>query len=119
MCLNIKKDVKQTWIAINKVLNTKSIKQNLNTKSLLFDNRIYTDDFGIYQAFNDHFATVANKIREAVTVPSSAVGFTQYMGGFSQQNSIFLSPVTSADVENMIMSLKMKKLSIQCILFSL
>ena len=106
---NIKKDVKQTWMAINRVLNSKCNKQNLNTKSLLFNNRLYTDDSGISQAFNDHFATIATKIRETVPVQGSTDGFTQYMDNFSQPNSFFLSPVTSADVEKVIMSLKNKK----------
>ena len=88
--LNIKKDLKQTWIAINKVLNTKSIKQNFNTKSLLFNNRLYTDDFGMSQAFNDNFATIATNISELVAVPRSAVRFTQYMGDFFQSSSFFI-----------------------------
>ena len=71
---NIKEDVKQTCIAINKVLKSKSSKQNLNAKSLNFNNSLYTDNFGISQAYNDHFAVIANKICEAVSVLASAVG---------------------------------------------
>ena len=87
---NIKKYIKQTWIVINKVLNCKSKKQNLNTKSLILSNRLYTDVLGISQAFNDHFATTANNVREAVPVPDSAVRFTQYMGDFFQSSSFFI-----------------------------
>ena len=53
------------------------------------------------QAFNDQFVTIANKIREAVPVQGSAVGFTQYMSGFSQQNLFFLSPVTKKTANSM------------------
>ena len=42
---NRKKDVKKTWLAIDKVLNSKDKKHNLNINSLLFKNRLYTDIF--------------------------------------------------------------------------
>ena len=87
----------------------KNIKQNLNINSLLFKNRLYLDDFGIAQAFNDHVTTIAERVREAMPAPSATVGYSQYMPNFSLPSSFFLYPVTSADVEQVIISLKNKK----------
>ena len=43
--------------------------------------------------------------------PNAAVGFSHYVPNFWLPSSIFLTPVTSADVEKVIMSLKNKKAS--------
>ena len=64
----------------------------------------------------DNFATLTNKIREAVPVPGCWVHSVH--GRFFATKLIFLSPVTSADVEKVIMSLRNEKAAIICILFS-
>ena len=90
-------------------MNCGSIKQNLNNNLLLFNNRLYTDDLGISQAFNDHLTTITERVLETMPGLSATVGFSQYMPNFSLPSSFFLYPVTSADVEQVIISLKNKK----------
>ena len=71
LILNIQNEVKHTWAAINKVLNSKSNKKNSNINSLLFNNRLYTDNFGISQAFPHHFTTIAERFHETILLSGS------------------------------------------------
>ena len=75
----------------------------------MFNNRLYRDDFGISQAFIDHFTKIAEGVPETMPAPSATVGFSQYMPNFSLPSSFFLYPVSSGDAEQVIMSLKNKK----------
>ena len=77
------------------------------------NNRLNTNNFRIFQAFNGHFPTITFKNRGAVRVPPSAVEFVQNMHNISQANFFVVYRVTSADVE-----LKKKLKFPSCIPFS-
>ena len=76
---------------------------------MLFSISLYTHNFGISQVFTDNFSTIVNRNCEALPVTGSAVGCNQYMGSCLHPSSFFLSSVTSADVERVIMPVKNKK----------
>ena len=105
----IKNDLKQTWKVINKVLSTNRSRRNFSIKSLVFNDQLYTDDYQISQVLNEHFTTIAEKIRETLPSPTTANGFTQYLNQSTPSIPFTFHRVTPADVEEIINSLKNKK----------
>ena len=61
---DIKKDCKQTWKVINKILKPDKERHPYSIESILYENNIYNDSDQFANIFNQHFSSVGQKISE-------------------------------------------------------
>ena len=106
---DVKNDIKKTWKIINSVLGGRFKSDPRQIKSLIFNNCSYDSDAEIADLFNEYFSKIGQRIDESIprcgtgaSIPTQSSQFT------SGPNSFFFSPVSSNNVQKLIMLLKNK-----------
>ena len=97
-----KSNMKKTWSIIKQIINKKRFSKT-QSQFKLNDGTLLTDKSAISEKFNDFFInigpTLANKIPDQIRVPG-------YYLGNPLPNSIFLEPVTTKELDEIIQNLK-------------
>ena len=104
----IKNDMKKTWEIINKTLNnnpnySKNIKLKLNNE--------FIEDKDVPNVFNYNFVNVGSNLHRQIQGDAN-INFTQFMPTAIEE-SFFLYPSTSIEVQNVLNKLKNKKNTIK------
>ena len=100
---SIKQDCKKTWNAINKILRPNRKSKSLLPTSVKYNNISWEGNERVCAAFNEHFATVGERINDSFTGRGSPRSL-----GIASNRSIFLTPVSPTEISNIISSLKNK-----------
>ena len=100
-----KNDMKKTWNNINFVLNRHRNKSNFPTVFRANQNTFSTDD-AIANGFNQYFTNVGPNLANAL--PRSQKCATQYLVRQPLLNSLFLNPVTTNEIFNILNAMKPK-----------
>ena len=98
------KDSKATWALINKLLGRKN--KNTLCKKLIINDIEITDPKDIADTFNEHFSSIAGKLHDSLPVPN--YDHTHYTKREPINETIFLSPTDSQEIEKIIRNLKSK-----------
>ena len=99
-----KSNTKKTWQLINNIIKPNSCRKNIT--DILHKDVHYTTDDGIAGAFNDFFANIGKNISDSFNLNAANHNYQQYLVRGNFVNSFFFTPVVSADVNNIIISLK-------------
>ena len=102
---SIKNDIKQTWRAINNVINPKANKITA-VKKISENNVTYVNPKEISNLFNNFFVNIGRKIAESVE--RNPQDHLQFLNHVNQPQSFFFQPVSPTEVGNIINSLKNK-----------
>ena len=100
------KSSKMVWKGVAELINSKNIPTNSSTISLNTNGTKLTDPSDVANAFNIHFTTVANKIRE--TIPNNPNNDLRTNLTNRVADSIYLRPVYNDEVVKIINHLKPK-----------
>ena len=103
-------DTRKTWRILNNILSSTTMHKKSKITSILYNNKIYQSDKDICNVFNDHFATIAQKIDESIPNASNNNLSTNLIQ--STPHSFFFSPVTVNSIVKIITSLKNKSAAI-------
>jgi hypothetical protein len=98
------KDSKATWALINKLLGRKN--KNTLCKKLILNDIEITDPKDIADTFNEHFSSIAGKLHDSLPVPN--YDHAHYTKREPINETIFLSPTDSQEIEKIIRNLKSK-----------
>ena len=98
-------NIKDTWKTINSLLRPKQNCKQVRSHEIVHGGVTHKNENEIANLFNDFFVSVGARIAEGID--SEAEDHKAYLSG-DIVNSFFLSPVTSADVSRIILSLKNK-----------
>ena len=101
-----KNDVRKTWDLINTTLRPGRRNKNA-THKLVLNNNTLTKPLEIAQAFNNHFSSIGNRLRNAIP-RDNMPNFKNFLPP-SNRHSIYLSPSTPHEVSSLIKKLKNKK----------
>jgi len=104
------KNVKKLWSNINDLLSKR--KQSSKIDSVVYNGQSYTSTIEIAEVMNSHFTNIAEDLCQRL--PTS--NYTKMK--FSLDKSLFLNPVTEAELSSIIKSLKNKSSSGGLDLFS-
>ena len=102
-------DMKQTWKDLRNIVSFNRSKSRIH--EIVEDGVKVSDSHAVAQCFNNHFCTVATKI--CSSLPTSTIDPLLYVN--RNERSLVLSPVTSEEVGDIIMSLKNRKQDINSI----
>ena len=94
--------MKRYWADMRSVMRQNN-KKNSGINSVIRDGIRVTDKYGNQTAFNEHFATVLNKL-ECELSPPDHVSPTSLIP--AQPNLLYLYPVTHEECEQIILGLK-------------
>ena len=98
-------NIRQTWKLINEITNKNKPSSEL-PDNFMKDDNIITDPNEIANNFNDYFVNVGPKLADKI--PPSNVNFSSYLPA-SNQDSIFLDPITENEVKIEIDQLNVNK----------
>ena len=98
-------NIRQTWKLINEITNENKPSSEL-PDNFMKDDNIITDSNEIANNFNDYFVNVGPKLADKI--PPSNVNFSSYLPA-SNQDSIFLDPITENEVKIEIDQLNVNK----------
>ena len=84
-------------------------KSRLEVKSIVKDNRIYTDGLQICELFNEYFSSVSTKIHDSIPSPTSEDDFSYYLRNIRMSTTFSFSTIQITEVETTILSLKENK----------
>jgi len=110
---SIRGNIGSVWKHINKLVRpTVSEKTNGGIR-LKLDDTLHEDSHYLAERMNEYFSTIGSNINNSF---DGSVGrdFHSYLGG-SSVNSLFLNPVTEAEVRDVIMSLKSKSINLDSV----
>ena len=99
--------MKKTWSILSEVIGKKSDKSSF-PQEFKIDNEILTDRAKISESFNNYFSTIGSKTGR--NVPHTNSQYTYYLMD-PRMNSMFIDPVTPADILNATRKLKSKSSS--------
>jgi len=99
------KYARKIWKGINNILNKVTNSDN-NNISLEINNQNIIDPLIISNRFNEHFTSIANKIRDKI--PPTNKHFSDYLKNHNP-NSFFLSPAHNNEIAKTIKSLNINK----------
>lgn len=99
-----KGDMKETWRILRLALGIHHSKR-MNPTSITINNNSSTDKYTIVNAFNKHYSSIISDTRQKI--PITDTSYTDYLPP-SNPNSIFITPVTSQDIINIVRKLKPK-----------
>ena len=100
-----KNDVKRTWKNINMFLNKRHNNQTL-PKSFYQGNNKYTSNADIATGLNEYFTMIGPSL--AQNIPLTTETASQLMSKDRVSNSLYLSPATPIEIQNIISKLKPK-----------
>lgn len=102
-------NMKNTWKAINDILNRKTYKHNpiVALKDPRTNNPV-NDPASIANIINKHFASIGKQLADKI--PNSQSDYNDYLNKIkSPEKSFFCTPISSAEIEIEIMALPMNK----------
>lgn len=102
-------DMQATWRNVNNLIGCKRTR---SVNSINFNGQLCGDVAVISELFNDHFSSVAARLRDSI--PVSDVSPLSYMSARSS-NSILFSPATVTEVVTEISGLNNKSSKLNCI----
>ena len=100
-----KHDMTKTWENINKLLNKKKGNDSHPT-TFSNGNTIYTTPTQIANAFNNYFTNIGPSL--AANIPATPRTAERLLPNFSTHNSLYLTPTTPYEVQNIIKKMKPK-----------
>ena len=100
--LEHKTNAKKTWDGINSILRQNKKTRFLPTSAIDRNGNMATSAGNIATVFNDYFASVGKSLDDKI--PKTKVNFKKYMPFYNNQ-SLFLKPTDSYEVNNIINSL--------------
>jgi hypothetical protein len=100
-----KRDMKQTWKNINKVLQKTQNKQDFPDAFLLNGNEI-RDSSEIAKQFNIHYTSIGPTL--ASQIPSQPENFFDYLDDRDFPNSLYFAPCNPSEITNIIKCLQPK-----------
>ena len=98
------KNSKNIWKGVSELINRKSSSDN--KIYLNIDGQLTSDPKTTSEEFNKHFSTIADKIRETITITDND-NFNQTLRN-SPINSLFFEPIRADEIKKIINSLKPK-----------
>ena len=98
-------NIRQTWKLINEITNKNKPSSDL-PDNFMKDGNIITDPIEIANNFNEYFVNVGPKL--AAKISPNSVNFSSYLPA-SNQDSIFLDPITENEVKIEFDQLKVNK----------
>ena len=98
-------NIRQTWKLINEITNKNKPSSDL-PDNFMKDGNIITDPIEIANNFNEYFVNVGPKL--AAKISPNSVNFSSYLPA-SNQDSIFLDPITEDEVKIEFDQLKVNK----------
>lgn len=98
-------NIRQTWKLINEITNKKKQSSDL-PDNFMKDGNVITEPNEIANNFNEYFVNVGPKLADKI--PPSSVNFSSYLPA-SNQDSIFLDPITEYEVKIEFDQLKVSK----------
>ena len=99
-----KGNIKKSWELIREIINKTSSKSP-NSKQILINGKLETDEQIISNGLNDFYVNIGNKVR--ATIPDCDKTYSDFMPA-ANHNAMFLAPTTSSEVKSIIMKLKLK-----------
>ena len=102
LLLNHSNDIRKSWVIIKGIIH-KNRKEQVQTKFKLQDGNVTAQKAIISNKFNDFFVNIGPTLSKAI--PSGSKLPTAYLGDMIKE-TIFLTPVDSLEVKNIILSLK-------------
>ena len=106
----LKINSKQTWQAINKIVNFKCPSKR-TIKELVFNNQSYTDNYDKWTLLNEHLTSLLINIQNSMHCTSAFTHYSNYLTNVSPLSCFFLFPVCALDVQKIIEGFKKQKLS--------
>ncbi|XP_057290863.1 uncharacterized protein LOC130613552 [Hydractinia symbiolongicarpus] len=103
-----KNNSRKIWKGIKDILNNKDNNSRSSTSSLKINDKIISEKLTVANAFNKHFTSVADKIRNQI--PHNNTHFSSYLKN-NNSNSLFFNPVTIEEVLKIINNLDLTKAS--------
>ena len=107
-----KNDSKKTWNLINNIVKPSSRLNKSDIEKIIVDDEEIGDSVKMSSAFNEFFVNIGSDISRTVNCQPHA--HKEYLRG-NYPNSIYFSPVSSSEVNNLICSLKNKPSHFNCI----
>ena len=101
-----RQNMKQIWSGIKTIISHKSYNTTTISKIMDGNGEVSSEPNEISNIFNDHFVNVANSIAE--NIPKSPKSALDYLRN-KNPTSIFLSPVTHKEIEDIISNLDSSK----------
>ncbi|XP_065679802.1 uncharacterized protein LOC136094122 [Hydra vulgaris] len=98
-------NLKNTWKVIKSIISIKSKNSN-NIDSLNINNKTIINKKIISNAFNDYFSSIADNLAKKIIPPR--FDFNHYLKN-KNPNSLFISPVTSQEINDYISLINPKK----------
>ena len=96
--------MKKTWSILREVIGKKNDKSSF-PQEFKIDNEIVANRTNIAESFNNYFSTIGSKTGK--NVPHTNAQYTDYLMD-PHMNSMFIDPVTPADILNATRKLKSK-----------
>ena len=106
-----KKPLKLIWQTIKGIINIKN-KSHESISSFLIDNQLKTSAKQISNHFNNFFTSAVEKLNRNIVKAKKT--YLSYLGP-ENKNTIFLSPIVTEDVEDLIRSMKTNKVNVQIV----
>ena len=99
-----KGDTKETWRILRLALGIHRVKR-INPTSININGNLSTDKSTIVNAFNQHYTSIISETRQKI--PTTETPYTDYLPP-SNPNTIFIAPISSQDINNIVRKLKPK-----------
>ena len=102
-----KSNIKKTWKTINGVLGKS--RSNSKIDAILGDDIRYENTKDICRVFNDHFASIAEKIDQQIPLPGPGCpNYLDYLNDFEGRQTFHFTPVSPFDIDRIINSFENK-----------
>ena len=111
--------LKHTWNFINKVFSKTEKRSRCEVKSIISDNRFYTDSFEICKLFNEFFSPLSIRIHESIPPPLSDDGCSYYLRNVYVNAKFEFSSIQIIEIESTVLSLKGNKSDISTYLIKI
>lgn len=105
-----KKNSKKQWLCIKELIGTKAKQSKIVLKDE--SGSLLTSPKDVANKLNEHFCTIANKLRQAILQDNLNISYDRYGESFRESSngeSIFFYPTSREEVLNLISNLKNNK----------
>ena len=98
-------DLKRTWGVINDIIGKKI---SISPNCVKTNDKLLTDPLEMAESFNDHFSSIASKLRAKLDLPHSSTLLKSKSISSKISSSFFFTPTTPYEVKKMISIIKSK-----------
>ena len=98
-------DLKRTWSVINDIIGKKT---STSPNCLKHNDKLITDPIEIAELFNDHFSSIASKLRAKLNSPPNPMNLNFKSNSSKISSSFFFMLTTAYEVKKMISTTKPK-----------